>query len=157
MTIVFCSGFISLHMPSSPCTNNYHAWVSHGLIVFIMFVFFQISRVNLMCKQNQSILSKTHLLILALYLKKLCFWNFFVQPPIPFCRLTLHSRKKLNEYPFDHWIWCSILLNTTKPILCAKFPQDYSPDTPHEMHSWVWQHDSLDGINSFPQHIMALC
>jgi hypothetical protein len=25
------------------------------------------------------------------------------------------------------------------------------------MHSWVWQHDSLDGINSFPQHIMALC
>jgi hypothetical protein len=25
------------------------------------------------------------------------------------------------------------------------------------MHSWVWQHDSLDGINRFPQHIMALC
>jgi len=115
-----------------------------------MFVFFQISRVNLMCQQNQSILSKTHLLILALYLKKLCLWNFFVQLPIPFCRLTLHSRKKLNEYAFDHWIWRSILFNITKSILCAKFPQDYSPDTPrctHEFGSMIVWMESTAFLN----------
>ncbi len=121
------------------------------LIVFIMFVFFQISRVNLMCKQNQSILSKTHFLILALYLKKLCLWNFFVQLPIPFCRLILHSRKKLNEYPFDHWIWFSILFNTTKSILCVqnflKITVLIPPRCTHEFGSMIVWMESTACLN----------